>query len=135
MSRSRYHAVTLALGLAVAFVVAYAMPPAEAQTVRRLLTDTVNSNGDAASITIPRGITTATVEVTGTFSETLTFNVFGTTSTPVGCTPVAGGAAVSTATAVGKWVCPVFGWVSFNVTGSSFVSGAAIVRIQLAGYE
>lgn len=120
----------LVLGVAL-YAVGYS--PVEAQTVRRLLSDTVNANADAASIIIPRGVTTATVDVTGTFSETLTFNVVGTDADPVGCTPVAGGSAVSTTTAAGKWVCPVLGWASFNVTGSSYVSGAAVVRIQLAG--
>lgn len=130
MSRTAY---TVLSGLSFVIVVVALFSPVEAQVVRRLLTDTVNSNGDSASLTIPRGVTTATIDVTGTFSETLTFNVVGTDADPVGCTPIAGGAAVSTTPSPGKWVCPVLGWVSVNVTGSSYVSGAAIVRIQLAG--
>jgi len=120
--------------LALCFVVGLSllMPAGEAQTQTRVVTDTVNANADAATITIQRGVTTATVDITGTFSETLTFNVVGTDADPVACTPTGGGAAVSTATAVGKFVCPVTGWASFNVTGSSYVSGAAIVRIGLA---
>lgn len=114
----------LALGLMV--------PRMEAQAGVRVLTDNVNSNGDAATITILRGVTTATVDISGTFSETLTFNVVGTDADPVACTPTGGGAAVTTATAVGKFVCPVAGWTAFNVTGSSFVSGVAVVRIGLA---
>lgn len=108
----------------------------EAQAQQHLITDTVNANGDAATITInTRGVTTATVDITGTFVETLTFNVVGTDADPVACTPVGGGAAVTSATAVGKFVCPVLGWASFNVTGSGFSSGAATVRIQLAGNQ
>lgn len=105
----------------------------EAQTTVRTVSDTVNSNGDAATINIIHGATTATVDITGTFVETLTFNVVGTDADPVACTPVGGGAAVTTATAVGKFVCPVTGWASFNVTGSGFSSGAAVVRIGLGG--
>jgi len=123
-------ALPLALASFLCFAaVVVSLHPVEAQTGRREITDTVNSNGDAASLTNSRQATVATIDITGTFSETLTFNVVGTDADPVACTPTAGGAAVSTATAPGKFVCAVAGWNSINVTGSSYVSGAAIVRI------
>ena len=129
MSKRTALALAAFLCLASAFLLSPAM---EAQSFPRAVTDTVNANADAATITIPRGVTTATVDITGTFSETLTFNVVGTDADPVLCLPTGSTTGVTSATAVGKWVCPVAGWASFNVTGSSYLSGAAIVRIGLA---
>jgi hypothetical protein len=103
----------------------------EAQALPRAATGSLTANAQAVSITLPRGVTTATVDITGTFVGTVTFNVVGADADPVLCIPTGTTTGVTTATAPGKWVCPVTGWVSVNATVTAYTSGTIGVRLAV----
>lgn len=96
---------------------------------------TATGSPGAAQVTVTatlRGQSTATVQVTGIGSMTLTFEgtTDGTNYDPLLATPIAGGAAVSTTTANGHWVnISVAGLASFRVRVSAYTSGTATVTI------
>jgi hypothetical protein len=83
------------------------------------------------------GVDAFSVAVSGTFVATVTFEgtLDGTTFFTIGLTPMAGGAAVTTATAPGQWYAsPVMALLQFRARVSAFTSGAVTV-ISLKDYR
>ncbi len=89
---------------------------------------TVNS-----CIVLPLPLNTGAVgiQLDGTFSGTLSFEgvINNATYGALTCSPLEGGSPVASATAVGRWQCPVTGAVSVRVRGSATMTGAANVAI------
>lgn len=101
------------------------------------LTDVVQQTQSLGSLNATnsvqlRGQATATVQVTGIGSMTLTFEgtTDGSNFDPIFATPIAGGAPVSTTTTNGHWVnINVTGLFVFRVRVSAFTSGTATVSV------
>lgn len=123
-------ALIVLLGLAAADA-AHAQVSRSRLAVRLNTAFTTNPNTGAVSIDTS-GMGMASVDVRGTFSATLTFEV-GTNEgnfETVDCfTPAAPGTAVNSTTAAGLWQCPVGGTRSFRVRVSSYTSGLAVVSL------
>ena len=86
-------------------------------------------NGTATDMA---GVDAFSVAVSGTFVATVTFEgtIDGTTFFAVGLTPMAGGAAVTSATAPGQWYAsPVMALLQFRARVSAFTSGAVTVVV------
>lgn len=71
------------------------------------------------------------VQVTGTFSATLTFEstIDGTNWYAVKAMPVGGGTIVTTTTATGQWAIPCHGCHNYRVRVSAYTSGTAVVSV------
>jgi hypothetical protein len=71
------------------------------------------------------GFKAVAVQITGTFVGTVTFetSLDGTNFVATGLTPAAGGAAASTATAVGLWILTPNGVNLFRARVSAYTSG------------
>jgi len=69
------------------------------------------------------------VQITGTLSATITFEVTvdGTTWVAAAMTPAAGGSTVTSATAVGAWSASVGGYAGFRARCSAFTSATTCV--------
>lgn len=95
---------------------------------------TIDANGETVTGENTQRLGTAAVAAVGTFDQTLSFAVSadGTNWLDRACAPSAGGASASTTTAAGGYECPVAGWRYLRVTGSSYVSGSATIRITYA---
>lgn len=80
-----------------------------------------------------RGIATATVKITGTFTATVQFeaSVDGTNWDAILGVPKGGGTAVSSATATGTWFFPLAGYRYFRARCSAFTSAPTVL---LAGF-
>lgn len=80
------------------------------------------------------GVGGVAVQVTGTYSGTLTFEgtVTGATWVPINLIPIAGTTPTSTTTSTGVWNGGVGGLAIVRVRMSSYSSGAAVVTIQNA---
>ena len=80
------------------------------------------------------GLPGVAIQVTGTFTGTLTFqgSVDGATWVAIGAVPAAGGAEVSTTAATGLWMItrvPPF----VRVQMTAFTSGSAVVAVATIG--
>lgn len=79
--------------------------------------------------------TSATVVISGTFSATLQFEAStdGVNFSSILGSPLAGGAAVSSATSTGTWSFGIPALVQFRVRASAYASGTATITIQASG--
>lgn len=92
---------------------------------------TLGAADEAVTISRP-GMGICAVQVTGTFTATLTYEISNDNSTWVaikGCT-IGTGAKATTITAAGCVVVPVAGWKYFRVRCSAYTSGDAVVTIN-----
>jgi hypothetical protein len=89
------------------------------------------SGGNAVALAGAHAYAVAGVQVTGTWTGTLTFEgtADGTTYVAMAATPVVGGASVSTATAGGLWRCNIAGLAGMRLRGSAAITGTAVVTI------
>jgi hypothetical protein len=119
---SRLAPLALLLALALA-------SPAAAQTTATSVTDTITSTSDAVTLANPNRYGTATLDISGTFSVPINFEVLGSSWGSVTCTNVSTGTSATSTTTTGKWVCPASGWSSVRARGGTYVSGTATVKI------
>lgn len=120
--------------LASLAVLALALPAA-AQSYRESLPTPLAIAEALVSLDV-RGMGTATVEVTNTYSGTITFEVAGAQGgfTAINCTPPNSTTAVTTTTTTGRWgSCNVAGYVTFRARMSTYTSGSALVSLSAAG--
>jgi hypothetical protein len=93
------------------------------------LQSAAGATGNGAAVDMG-GVEALSVAVAGTFVATVAFEgtIDGATFFAVGLTPMAGGAAVTTATAPGQWyLTPVVALLQFRARVSAFTSGAVTV--------
>jgi hypothetical protein len=108
---------------------------AEAQAQYR---EVLNAELDAANECAPidtKGMGRAVIDVTGTFTGTLTFYVVGTGGTRDevdAATPQAPGTFVNTTTAAGLWQADVAGYAQLFICMTSYTNGAARVNLSAA---
>lgn len=122
----RTHLCAVALGLVLAWA-----GPASAQPYIR----NTGSLGVAEAVARldTHGMGTATVEVKGTFTGTITFELIGGGATPVGVdceTALTPGTAVNTTTTTGTWRCPVAGYAFLQARMSAYTDGTALVYLE-----
>jgi hypothetical protein len=98
-------------------------------------TPTTSSTPNCIIVNVPSGASTASFQITGTFSATTTFEATGPALTWVALsvTPSAGGAAVTTATGAGLWTASVSGYVAVRMRIGTYVSGTAVETINVTG--
>lgn len=87
---------------------------------------------EAVTIDDLRGAGSAAVQLTGTFSGTVTFEVTvdGTNWVAVEMTTPAGAAAATTATGAGIFVAPVAGYRKFRARCSAYTSGTIVTTVN-----
>ena len=96
---------------------------------------TCSTAGACFPVPVSANVATAVFTVSGTFSGTIQFESSGNvaaTWTSLSCTPVAGGAAVTSITGVGSWTCVVSALTNIRARMSTFSSGAASVTITMS---
>lgn len=85
---------------------------------------------------VTTGASTAGINISGTWSGTISFKVANgrdTTPVTVDCaTPAAPGSAVNTTTGNGAWTCPVAGFSRLVVGFDAYTSGTAIIDVVTA---
>jgi hypothetical protein len=117
---------------ALAALLLLAVPAlASAQVTQFTRTDTITANADEVVLPNSQRQGTASIEISGTWVGTIAFQVLGTTwGAPIpGCTNAAG-STVTSATANGKFICPVSAWASIKALATAWTSGTATVRIS-----
>lgn len=119
-----FHSLKRAL---LAFVLFAALP---ALTLAQSANGNLSTLEAGVTLPNPNRYGTATVDISGTFSQTLAFRVYGSSWGSVQCVNVASGSAATSTTGTGKWVCPTSGWVSFGVFASAVTSGTAVIEIN-----
>ena len=84
------------------------------------------------ALPIPLNWGSAVVNVSGTFSATLQFEVTNDTVNwkNVSCSTVPAATAATSTTATGVWTCPVAGMSFLQVRASAYVSGTAIASLS-----
>ena len=94
-------------------------------TTRQRLQDAVAATGNGTALNVA-GLARLGLQISGTFVATVTFEVTidGANWVSLSMTPSAGGAAVTSATAVGLFAAPVSGYAQFRARVSAFTSGA-----------
>jgi hypothetical protein len=111
------------------------VPVASTSTAETLQTAAgATGNGTAIDMT---GVEVFSVAVSGTFVATVSFegSLDGVTFFAVGLTPMAGGAAVTSATAAGQWyAAPVMALLQFRTRVSAYTSGS-VTAISLKDYR
>lgn len=114
----------------VASLVLCLVETVQAQTATAITTTVCPGAG--CVLTGTQGLGTVGLQVTGTFSGTLSFTgtLDGTTFVAVLCTPYGSTTAVTTATSTGAWSCMVAGLRQFRVAFTSFSSGTANISTQ-----
>ena len=90
------------------------------------------TSGSCVAVNIGNSTGGATITISGTFSATLQFEGSGdgTNFASLAVTPLAGGSAVTSTTAVGTWQVNVAGLQIIRVRCSTYASGTAVVSIQ-----
>jgi hypothetical protein len=93
---------------------------------------TVAAQNDAASVSGLPSPGHVAVQVTGTFSATITFEatVDGTNYVAFNMTPSNSGTDASTATAAGAFSKPAGGYSAFRARCSTYSSGSPVVTIR-----
>lgn len=90
--------------------------------------------GTCIILAVQRNAGGASININGTFSGTLQFEAAtdpaGQNYTAIAMTPLAGGTAVTSATAAGSWTTNASGIVGIRVRASALASGSAQVSIQ-----
>lgn len=106
--------------------------PASSWAQTSLSTTTCPGTGCVAMSTSGHG--SVGVQITGTFSGTVTFEASLDSSTyaSLPMTPIAGGASVTTATATGIWSGNVAGMAYVRVRFSAYTSGTAVISLALS---
>jgi hypothetical protein len=122
-------------------LIVLSLTPIRAQTIPATANLTASDSGacttPAACLTVnvTPSSAAAVIQLTGTFSATLQFE--GTTSSggtfvAIAATPVAGGSAVTSATATGSWRVTASGFAQIRVRCSAFTSGTVVAAITLS---
>ena len=96
---------------------------------------TVQNNNDAASIALPGGLSTALVQILGTFVGTLNFEASpdsGTTWYAIQGNAVGTSTIATTATAPGAWRFNIAGFTNFRVRFSPVTSGSAAITLRVS---
>lgn len=102
---------------------------AQAQT-----SEPITSNGDAVTRPNRNRNTTVIVELSGTWTGTVTFQVLGSTWSAISCVVVSDGTTrASTATANGKWRCDVAGASAFRAIATATWTGQADTYVGFGG--
>lgn len=126
MQRTRFF---LAVLLSVCLLAAAAAPSWAQSSNQVTLHSGATSAVDGVVLDTPY-YSTVTVQVSGTFSGTVTFKVSedGTTWDDLRCTNTASGAISATVTSPGFWQCPVGGAPKFKAPVTIYGSGAIVVK-------
>jgi hypothetical protein len=147
MTRQDFKIVVL-IAIAALFVLAGFLVPrpkaVQAQGSQTANRATANLNASStgcattnscATLTVPPDAGGVAVQISGTFSATLQFEVSldGTNWVAIGGTPAAGGVSVTSATTAGTYQFSIAALVGFRVRCSSFSSGLVQVVVQ-AGF-
>jgi hypothetical protein len=100
---------------------------------------TVAAANDAATLVGFPSAGYCSLQITGTFSGTITFeetcdntNWVAVSMIPVGQQP-AYATAVTTATAVGIWSAPTFAYTGFRARCSTYTSGSPVLTLKYSG--
>jgi hypothetical protein len=120
---------------------ALSLTPIRAQTIPATANLTASDSGACTTagacltVNVTPSSAAAVIQLTGTFSATLQFE--GTTSSggtfvAIAATPVAGGSAVTSATATGSWRVTASGFAQIRVRCSAFTSGTVVAAITLS---
>jgi hypothetical protein len=97
---------------------------------------TITANGQAVVADV-RGAGSAAVQVTGTWTGTLTFkaSVDGQNFVTINATPPTGGAAVTSTTGNGVWTIVLGGYSQLEVIATAAMTGSAVATIGTAVAE
>lgn len=95
---------------------------------------TVAAQNDAATVLGLPSSGNVAVQITGTLSATITFEVTvdGTNWVAFNMTPSNSGTAASTATAVGAWSASTGGYAGVRARCSAYSSGSPVVTVRYA---
>jgi hypothetical protein len=94
----------------------------------------ITSNGDAVTRVNRNRHTVAIIELSGTWTGTVTFQVQGSTWSAISCVVVSDGTTrASTATANGKWRCDIGGASAVRAIATAAWTGQADTYIGFAG--
>lgn len=98
-------------------------------------TTTVAAANDAATISGFPSVGVVGIQITGTFSATITFEatVDGTNYVALNCTPSNSGTAASTATAVGAFTVSSGGYAAIRARCSAYTSGSPVLTVRYVG--
>lgn len=109
------------------------VPTLSQAQVWRENTGSLGATGSVALNT--RGMGTAGIQLTGTLAGTLSFEVTNDNTNWVAarCTPPGTTTAVTSATAVGLWTCPVAGNQQLRARVSTYTSGTFVITVAAAG--
>jgi hypothetical protein len=122
-------------------LIVLSLTPIRAQTIPATANLTASDSGACTTagacltVNVTPSSAAAVIQLTGTFSATLQFE--GTTSSggtfvAIAATPVAGGSAVTSATATGSWRVTASGFAQIRVRCSAFTSGTVVAAITLS---
>ena len=98
------------------------------------ITQTLSANGAKVILGVS-DLDSVAVQVTGTFTATLEFEVSldGRTFVSLSMTPSSSTTTATNTTTTGVWMADIPGVVNFQVRVSSYTSGGAVVTIQGQG--
>lgn len=123
--------------LPLLFLFLFLCPRVNAQTSSISTTScpTAGASGPGCVVFPAAGQGSIGIQVTGTFSGTITFSgsIDRANFVTLPMTPSAGGPGVTTTTTTGVWSAPVAGYAIVQVAFTSYVSGTAVVSSVVSG--
>ncbi len=98
-------------------------------------TVTVAAANDAATVSGFPSVGSVGIQITGTFSATITFEatVDGINFVALNCIPSNSATAASTATAVGAFTVSSGGYASIRARCSTYTSGSPVLTVRYVG--